>query len=54
MAGACMLWVMTIWGKLYYALFVPKCRWCKTPVIERGEVTCSPACDDLYERLNTY
>ena len=45
---------MTIWGKLYYALFVRKCHWCKSPVLEAGETVCSPVCADLRERLNTY
>lgn len=45
---------MNLWGKLYYALFVHKCLWCKSPALDRSEQCCSADCADMYERQNTY
>lgn len=45
---------MNIWGKLYYALFVPKCSACRSPLKGEQKDTCSPNCEAHMERLRNY
>lgn len=43
---------MTIWGKLYRALFVrTKCEVCRSPLKGDRAETCSPACDEMRVQL---